>query len=98
MSEALETTQAADVANIPLDQIDLADPTIYQNDTCWAYFERLRREDPVHRNHSPDFGDFWSVTRFADIQYVDKHHELFSSEPSVPVSYTHLTLPTILRV
>ena len=28
--------------------IDVSDPHIYLNDTWPAYFERLRREDPVH--------------------------------------------------
>ena len=28
--------------------IDVSDPHTYLNDTWAAYFERLRREDPVH--------------------------------------------------
>lgn len=68
---------------IPLDQIDVSDPDLYQHDTLWGYFKRLRDEDPVHYIDSKDFGPFWSVTRFEDIQYVEKHHEIFSSEPTV---------------
>ena len=73
----------ADPATIPLDQIDVSDPSLFEDDTLWAYFERLRREDPVHYLQNSNFGPFWSVTKFEDIQYVDKHHELFSSEPSI---------------
>ena len=86
MSEAVDTSQpqySADPASIPLEQIDVADPEIYEHDTLWGFFERLRNEDPVHYTKSRSFGPFWSVTKFNDIQYVDKHHEIFSSEPTV---------------
>jgi cytochrome P450 len=84
MSEAsIVSASRASAARIPLDEIDVSDPQMYEDDTCLAYFERLRAEAPVHHTNSKNFGPFWSVTRFKDIQYVDKHHELFSSEPSV---------------
>ncbi|MGI9327528.1 MAG: cytochrome P450 [Pseudomonadales bacterium] len=82
MSEARSTGQV-DIAQIPIDQIDLADPGLYEQNVCWDYFARLRAEDPVHYTQSKNFGPFWSVTRFDDIQYVDKHHDIFSSEPSI---------------
>lgn len=83
MSEASQTPNDLDPYSMSLHQIDVADPGIYENDTCYPYFERLRKEDPVHFTNSKDFGSFWSVTRFDDIQYVDKHHEIFSSEPTI---------------
>ncbi len=73
----------SDPATYPLDQIDVSDPILFEQDTLWGYFERLRNEDPVHYVNSRDFGPFWSVTRFEDIQYVDKHHEIFSSYPTI---------------
>lgn len=72
-----------DPFSVPLDEIDVADPEIFEHDTWLGFFERLRAEDPVHYTNSKGFGGFWSVTKFDDIQYVDKHHELFSSEPTV---------------
>ena len=86
MSEAVDTSTPqylTDPASIPLAQIDVADPEIYEHDRLWGFFERLRNEDPVHYTNSKEFGPFWSVTRFDDIQYVDKHHEIFSSEPTI---------------
>ena len=86
MSEAIDTSgqqYTADPASIPLEQIDVADPLLFEHDTLWGFFQRLRKEDPVHFTNSKEFGPFWSVTKFDDIQYVDKHHELFSSEPTV---------------
>ena len=37
-----------------------------------------------YQKHSP-FGPFWSVTRFEDIIFVDKHHDLFSAEPIISI-------------
>ena len=37
-----------DAYAIPLDQIDVSNPKLYQDDIWYPYFERLRREDPVH--------------------------------------------------
>ncbi len=64
---------------VPLEAIDPSDPQLFVDDTIGAYFERLRREDPVHRSHSPIFGDFWSITRYRDIMAVDTNHAVFSS-------------------
>jgi cytochrome P450 len=75
----------ADPYSIPLDQIDPSDPELFETDTLWGYFERLRKEAPVHYcADSPD-GAFWSVTKYDDIVYVEKDPELFSSEPSVVI-------------
>jgi cytochrome P450 len=63
--------------------LDVSDPSLYQADLHWGFFQRLRNEDPVHHLKESPFGPFWSVTRFDDIQYVDKHHEIFSSEPTI---------------
>jgi len=86
MSEAVDASKPqylTDPYSIPLAQIDVADPELYEHDALWGFFERLRKEDPVHYISSRDFGPFWSVTKFDDIIYVDKHHEIFSSEPTI---------------
>ncbi len=70
---------------IPLADINVCDLELWRNDTKLAYFDRLRREDPVHL-HPPEHhrnGAFWSVTRFNDIVAVDTDHETFSSEPAI---------------
>ena len=64
----------------PLDKIDVSDPALYQNDTIWPYFERLRREDPVHYCSDSAFGPYWSITKYRDIMLVDTSHSIFSSE------------------
>ena len=67
---------------MPLDDIDPSDPCLIENNTVLHYFERLRRDDPVHLTHSKLFGQFWSVTRYQDIMHVDTQHDVFSSELS----------------
>ena len=94
----------ADPYSIPLDQIDVADSELYETDTFWGYFERLRKEAPVHFCAESDFGPFWSVTKFDDIQYVDTHHHIFSSEPTIvlqdpePDFTTQMLAPSPRRV
>lgn len=73
------TDHAARAADMPLDEIDVADPELFQADAIWPYFERLRAEDPVHHAVSEEFGPYWSVTKFDDIMAVDTNHHVFSS-------------------
>ncbi len=63
----------------PIEDINPIDPRLFEQDILWDHFARLRRDDPVHLNEMSWSGRYWSVTRFEDIMYVDKHHELFSS-------------------
>ena len=67
--------------SLPIDQINVADPELWVNDTHWAYFERLRKEDPVHYCAADEeIGPYWSVTRFNDIMEIDTSHQVFSSD------------------
>ena len=42
----------------------------------YAYYGRLRDEDPVHWNETYEL---WVVTAHADLVWLTRHHELFSS-------------------
>ena len=75
-----------DPYSFPLEKIDVADAELFETDTLWGYFERLRKEDPVHYCAESDFGAYWSVTRFEDILHVEKNPEIFSSQPTIVVS------------
>ncbi len=63
----------------PLADFHVGDPELFRTDTHWAWFERLRAEDPVHYCQASDFGPYWSVTRFEDIVTVDGDHTTYSS-------------------
>jgi cytochrome P450 len=65
---------------MPLADVDPSNPALFENDTVGHYFERLRRDAPVHRSTSPLFGPYWSVTRFQDIVAVDTNHQVYSSD------------------
>ena len=79
-AQALDTAARDRAFSLPLDQIDPSDLNLFEQDTVGHYFDRLRRDDPVHRSHSPRFGDFWSVTRYEDIMAVDINHAVYSSD------------------
>ena len=66
--------------SLPIEQIDPAYPPLFANDTVGPFFERLRRDAPVHKCHSEIFGDYWSITKYKDIMAVDTNHEAFSSD------------------
>lgn len=68
------------VADIPLAEIDVARPSLFQSDKVGTFFERLRREDPVHYCAESAYGAYWSITRYNDIMAVDTNHKVFSSE------------------
>jgi cytochrome P450 len=76
----VQAAARAEAFSMPIDQIDPGTPAYFENDTVGHYFERLRRDDPVHHCVSPLYGPYWSITRFQDIMHVDMNHGIFSSD------------------
>jgi cytochrome P450 len=72
-----------EVYSLPLAAIDVSDPLIYYNDTWYPYFERLRREDPVHWTPDSPYGPYWAVTKYRDMVKVEVNHKVFSSSDDV---------------
>jgi cytochrome P450 len=70
----------------PLDQLNPAQPALFQADQMWWNFERLRKEDPVHYTAESDYGPFWSITKYNDIMTVDTNHGVFSSEGGITIA------------
>jgi cytochrome P450 len=68
------------VYDIPLDKLNVAQPELFRTDSFWPYFERLRREDPVHYCADSEYGPYWSVTKYQDIMQVDTSHAVYSSD------------------
>ena len=62
-----QTVAAADPEDLFAPKV-IADP--------YAYFGRLRETDPVHWNPR---AEMWIVTRYDDLVWLVRHHELFSS-------------------
>jgi cytochrome P450 len=74
------TTQLHGAYSIPVEAIDVSDPQLYQDDTWYPYFERLRREAPVHWCRESRYGPYWSVCKYKDIMQVEVNHQTYSSE------------------
>ncbi len=72
-----------DPADVPLTEIDLSNPFMNRQGQWYPYFARLREEAPVHYLADSPFGPFWSITRYDDIQAIDKDAETFSAEPHI---------------
>ncbi len=64
----------------PLSEFHPGDPELFQTDTLWPYFERLRNEEPVHFCTASPVGSYWSVTKYKDIMHVDTNAAIFSSD------------------
>ena len=75
--------ETAEALAMPLADINPAKVERFQADTIWPYFERLRREDPVHFTADSEFGPYWSLTRWEDIMAVNIDHEAFSSADGI---------------
>jgi len=80
---AMKAEARSPAYDIPLDKIDVSQPALFQQNAFWPYFERLRREDPVHYCAESFYGPYWSVTKYNDIMAVDTNHQVFSSEASL---------------
>ena len=79
-SISLEDTLRAEAWTLPLADLNPGQPGLFEANAMWPYFERLRKEDPVHYTAESAFGPYWSITRYDDIMAVDTNHEAFSSD------------------
>jgi cytochrome P450 len=80
MNAPVNADPAVDAWSIPLDRINVSDPLLYQTEAWQPYFERLRREAPVHHCADSVYGPFWSVSRYQDIMHCEVNHAVFSNE------------------
>ena len=79
----IQAAARAEAFSLPIERIDPANVNYFADDTVGHYFERLRRDDPVHLANHPLHGPYWSVTKFQDIMQVDTNHAVYSSEWSL---------------
>ena len=74
-----------DPYSVPIEEINPIDGRLFKQDLHWDHFKRLREEDPVHFNELPGIGRYWSITKFEDIMFIDKNHEMFSSAHGIGI-------------
>jgi cytochrome P450 len=79
-AQTVDHHAAHDMAqSTPLEQFNPGDPELFRSDTFWPYFDRLRKEEPVHYCRDSMFGPYWSVTKYNDIMDIETNHAVFSS-------------------
>src|SRR6201995_2892142 len=78
--EALQRAAREEAWATPLKDFHPGAPRLFQDDTLWPYFERLRKEEPVHYCTNAPIEPYWSVTKYNDIMHVDTNHGIFSSD------------------
>ncbi|MCU0258804.1 MAG: cytochrome P450 [Solirubrobacteraceae bacterium] len=79
---------------IPVEQIDLGDMTLWEDGFPHEVFSRIRREDPVHWSPMATWeGEpgFWSITLADDIHEISRRWEDFSSQEGGIVVTDHGT-------
>jgi len=81
--EELQRAAREAAYSMPLRDFHPGAPQLFRSDTLWPYFERLRKEEPVHYCDNAPIEPYWSVTRYNDIMHVDTNHGLFSSDVSL---------------
>ncbi|MFM9126602.1 MAG: cytochrome P450, partial [Solirubrobacterales bacterium] len=69
-------------SEVPLEEIDLGDMSLWEQGPPHEIFDRLRAEAPVHWSPMatwPEEPGFWSITRPEDIHAISRDWETYSS-------------------
>lgn len=85
---------------MPLADIDLSHPGIWQANEYVPFLTRLREEAPVHYCRESAVGPYWSVMKYKDIMTVDTSPHLYSSEPTIGIvdTFEEFTLPSFISM
>ena len=86
----VEQMRALDAArdeawSTPLEDFDVSRTDRFAANTFWPFFDRLRKEAPVHYCSQSMHGPYWSVTKFNDIVAIDSNHHVFSSQHNIVI-------------
>ena len=67
------------LSSLPLEDIDVSDPALYEHDQWRPVFKRLRDEAPLHYCRDSIYGPYWSVTSHDLIMKAELNHKVFSN-------------------
>ncbi len=89
-----------DPYTMPLEDIDLSHPGIWQANEFLPFLERLRNEEPIHYCKDSAVGPYWSVLKYNDIMQVETNPDVYSSEPTIGIvdTFEELTLPSFIAM
>ena len=68
-----------------IDELDVSNFHLFRADAHWPFFERLRRDDPIHYHADSRYGPYWSITRYRHIKEIDTDHQRFSSQDNITI-------------
>jgi len=77
----------APAREVSLEDLNPANPHLFRENRWQEYFERLRREDPVHLNEIETAGRYWSITKYDDIKAVSSDWRTFSSAHGMTLGF-----------
>ena len=77
----------APAQELPLEDINPLNANLFSENRWHGYFERLRREDPVHLSEIETAGRYWSVTKYDDIKTVSSDWETYSSANGITLGF-----------
>lgn len=72
---------------LALEDINPLNANLFCEDRWQGYFERLRKEDPLHLNEIGSAGRYWSVTKYEDIKAVSSDWQTFSSAYGITLGF-----------
>lgn len=73
--------QSIDPVDIhPIERIDIAQPHLFSDGLVEPLYRRLREKAPVHYCADGQYGPYWSITRYADIEAIALDTATFSSD------------------
>ena len=72
---------------LALADINPVNANLFAENRWQGYFERLRKEDPVHFNEIEPAGRYWSVTKYDDIKKVSSDWRTFSSAFGITLGF-----------
>ena len=75
------------VDELALEDINPVWNRLFAENRSLEYFQRLRRDDPVHFNETDLAGRYWSLTKYSDIKAVDTDHHNFSSAYGITLGF-----------
>src|ERR1700756_974559 len=81
--EALQRAAREAAYSMPLKDFHPGAPQLFRDDTLWPFFERLRKEEPVHYCTNSPIEPYLSGTRYNDILHVGTNHGIFSSDAAL---------------
>ncbi len=85
--QAMRGRGVAPAHELALEDINPLNAHLFREHRWHGYFERLRREDPVHLNEIETAGRYWSVTRYEDIKAVSSNWQTFSSAKGITLGF-----------